>query len=92
MSEATGAVNGIAEARWRLQQADVVLVGVQHRAVICSCLPQDSTNSGDNVKRLDQDSQQQMQEIKKHIASHKQKVLDTLLGYVTKIKISETSA
>jgi hypothetical protein len=35
---------------------------------------QDSSNSGDNVKRLDQESNDQMKEIQKNIAAKKKEV------------------
>ncbi|DBB12637.1 TPA: hypothetical protein ACH3X3_005420 [Trebouxia sp. C0006] len=45
----------------------------------------DSSNSGDNVKRLDQESNDQMKEIQKNIAAKKKEVMDKLLGYVTEV-------
>lgn len=45
----------------------------------------DSSNSGANVKRLDQESNDQMKEIQKNIAAKKKEVMDKLLGYVTEV-------
>ena len=47
---------------------------------------QDSSNSGDNVKRLDQESNDQMKEIQKNIAAKKKEVscakyMDLLLSF-----------
>ena len=43
-------------------------------ADITNMFIQDSSNSGDNVKRLDQESNDQMKEIQKNIAAKKKEV------------------
>ena len=43
-----------------------------------SCTLQDSSSSGDNAKRLDQDSKAQMKEIESNIAAKKKEVMSLL--------------
>eukprot|EP00884_Botryococcus_braunii_P017243 jgi/Botrbrau1/4201/Bobra.0044s0006.1 len=50
-------------------------------------IAEDSTNSGANIKRLEKEAGDAVAAVQANVTKNKQKVLDTLLGFVTDVQL-----